>query len=64
MNDKAYKVLNPLSWFAPFNAIPLNPRLDNLKGKIILLYVASTNTYILRYSGNENLFLNGQNIFP
>lgn len=35
MNDKAYKVLNPLSWFAPFDAVPLNTRLDNLKGKII-----------------------------
>ncbi|MCX6012274.1 MAG: hypothetical protein NTV30_02445 [Chloroflexi bacterium] len=35
MNDKIYKVLNPLSWFAPFDAVPLNPRLDTLKGKTI-----------------------------
>ena len=37
---------------------------ENLKGRILLLYVVSTNSYILRYSGNENLLLNGQNIFP
>jgi ABC-type multidrug transport system ATPase subunit len=36
---------------------------ENLKGRINVLYIASTNTYILRYSGNEDLFLNGQNIF-
>ena len=35
MSEKVYKVLNPVSWFAPFNAVPLNPRLDSLKGKII-----------------------------
>jgi len=37
---------------------------ENLKGRIFILYIGSTNTYILRYSGNENLLLNGQNIFP
>jgi len=37
---------------------------DNLKDSIYILYVGSTNTYIMRYSGNENLLLNGQNIFP
>jgi ABC-type multidrug transport system ATPase subunit len=36
----------------------------NLKARIFLLYIASTNTYFLRYSGKEDLFLNGQNIFP
>jgi len=36
---------------------------ENLKGLIALLYIASTNTYILRYTGKEDLFLNGQNIF-
>ncbi len=36
---------------------------ENLKGSIVFLYIASTNTYILRYTGNEDLFLNGQNIF-
>lgn len=34
----------------------------NLKGTIIFLHVPSTNTYIMRYSGNEDLYLNGQNI--
>jgi len=29
------KVLNPESWMAPFDAVPLNPRLDSLAGKII-----------------------------
>ncbi|MDO9581198.1 MAG: ATP-binding cassette domain-containing protein [Bacteroidales bacterium] len=37
---------------------------ENLKGRIFLLYILSANTYILRYSGKEDLFLNGQNIFP
>jgi ABC transport system ATP-binding/permease protein len=36
---------------------------EHLKGKINFLHVGSTNTYIMRYSGNEDLFLNGQNIF-
>lgn len=36
---------------------------ENLKGRITFLHIHSTNTYILRYSGNEDLFLNGQNIF-
>lgn len=35
---------------------------ENLRGNIFLLHIKSTNTYILRYSGNEDLFLNGQNI--
>jgi len=37
---------------------------ENLRDNIFLLYLGSTNTYILRYSGKEDLFLNGQNIFP
>lgn len=36
----------------------------NLKNTISLLYISGTNTYILRYSGSLDLFLNGQNIFP
>ncbi|MCX6012078.1 MAG: hypothetical protein NTV30_01420 [Chloroflexi bacterium] len=32
-----YKVLNPESWMAPFNAVPLNPRLNELKGKVIAI---------------------------
>jgi ABC-type multidrug transport system ATPase subunit len=36
---------------------------ENLKGRLTLLYIRSTNTYMLRYSGDEDIFLNGQNIF-
>lgn len=37
---------------------------ENLAGTIAFLYLASTNTYILRYKGNADIYLNGQNIFP
>jgi ABC-type multidrug transport system ATPase subunit len=36
----------------------------NLLNSIYLLHIESTNNYILKYSGKEDLFLNGQNIFP
>jgi len=36
---------------------------ENLKDSILLLHIESTNSYILKYSGKEDLFLNGQNIF-
>jgi ABC-type multidrug transport system ATPase subunit len=36
---------------------------ENLKDSILLLHIESTNTFILKYSGKEDLFLNGQNIF-
>ena len=36
---------------------------ENLKGSIVFLHVVSTNTLLMRYSGKEDLFLNGQNIF-
>jgi ABC-type multidrug transport system ATPase subunit len=36
---------------------------ENLAGSLRFLHIGSTNTYILRYSGNEDIFLNGQNIF-
>ena len=35
---------------------------EHLTGKISFLYISSTNTYILRYEGHEDLYLNGQNI--
>src|SRR5512133_558790 len=35
---------------------------ENLKGAIAILYIRSTNTYLMRYKGNEVLYLNGQNI--
>ena len=33
--EKLYTVLNPESWVAPFEATPLSPRLDTLRGKVI-----------------------------
>jgi ABC-type multidrug transport system ATPase subunit len=36
---------------------------ENLNGIIQFLHIESTNTYMMRYSGNEDLYLNGQNIF-
>lgn len=35
---------------------------ENLSGEIFLLNIVSTNTYILRYLGDDDLYLNGQNI--
>jgi ABC-type multidrug transport system ATPase subunit len=37
---------------------------ENLRGRLLFLNVASTNTLLLRYEGRENHLLNGQNIFP
>jgi ABC-type multidrug transport system ATPase subunit len=37
---------------------------ENLRGNIYILYIASSNSYFLRYSGKDDLFLNGQNVFP
>lgn len=37
---------------------------ENLKGTICLLHVRSTKAYLLRYSGEDDLFLNGQKVFP
>jgi ABC-type multidrug transport system ATPase subunit len=35
-----------------------------IKGTISFLHVTSTNTYLMRYSGNDDLYLNGQTITP
>lgn len=35
-----------------------------LQGTLMFLYIPLNNTYLLRYSGHEDLYLNGQNIFP
>ena len=35
---------------------------EHLSGEIILLHISSTNTYAFRYLGEDNLYLNGQNI--
>lgn len=37
---------------------------NNLDGRIVVLWHATTNTYVFRYSGKSNLYLNGHNIFP
>jgi ABC-type multidrug transport system ATPase subunit len=36
----------------------------NLSGEILFLNIESTKSYILRYRGNDDLYLNGQHIFP
>ena len=35
---------------------------ENLRGKIVILYIRSTNTHLMRYTGHEELYLNGQGI--
>jgi ABC-type multidrug transport system ATPase subunit len=35
---------------------------ENLNGAISFLQIPSTNTFLMRYSGNADLYLNGQNI--
>ena len=37
---------------------------ENFKDTILILQIETTNSYILKYVGKEDLFLNGQNIFP
>jgi len=36
----------------------------NLTGEILFLHIPSTNTFIMRYLGNDDLYLNCQNIIP
>ncbi len=36
----------------------------NLDGELYILRIESTHTYILKYTGNDSLFLNSQNISP
>jgi len=74
LNIKSF-IMNPLYEFHDISRVLLvdNNRLPadeeikhlcipNLKGILIFLHIPSTNTYIMRYSGNEDLYLNGQNI--
>jgi ABC transport system ATP-binding/permease protein len=35
---------------------------ENLKGRIMFLNIRSTNTWLMRYEGDEVLYLNGQNV--
>ncbi len=51
---------NPASKFRRIKHI-YNP---NLAGELMFLSIASTKTFILRYTGDTNLYLNGQHIFP
>ena len=37
---------------------------EKMKGSMVFLHIPSTNTYLLRYIGHEDLYLNGQNISP
>jgi ABC-type multidrug transport system ATPase subunit len=37
-------------------------RRDNFRGILAFIHIQSTNTYILRYRGSADLYLNGQNI--
>jgi ABC-type multidrug transport system ATPase subunit len=36
----------------------------NLSGELTFLNIISTKTFVLRYTGDRNLYLNGQHIFP
>jgi ABC-type multidrug transport system ATPase subunit len=51
---------NPVCKFRKIKHI-YNP---SLSGELIFLNIVSVKTFILRYSGDRNLFLNGQHIFP
>jgi ABC-type multidrug transport system ATPase subunit len=37
---------------------------SNFSGELMFLNITSTKTFILRYNGDRNLYLNGQHIFP
>ncbi|MFN8258967.1 MAG: ATP-binding cassette domain-containing protein, partial [Bacteroidales bacterium] len=37
---------------------------QNLAGELIFLHILSTNTYLLKYEGEDSLYLNSQNIKP
>ncbi len=46
------------------NQLPYKQIYSDISGSIDILHVQSTNTFILRYSGTESIFLNNQNITP
>ncbi|MBN2632467.1 MAG: ATP-binding cassette domain-containing protein [Bacteroidales bacterium] len=35
---------------------------DKFRGRILFLHISSTDTYIMRYEGEDDIYLNGQNI--
>ncbi len=51
---------NPVCKFRKIKHI-YNP---NLAGELMFLSIASTKAFILRYTGDTNLYLDGQHIFP
>jgi ABC-type multidrug transport system ATPase subunit len=42
----------------------LHKYLGNITGSIVFLHIKSTNTFAFRYFGNQDIYLNGQNITP
>lgn len=42
----------------------LHKYLGNITGSIIFLHIQSTHTFAFRYVGNQDIYLNGQNITP
>lgn len=42
----------------------LHKYIGNITGSIVFLHIKSTNTFAFRYVGNQDLYLNGQNITP
>jgi ABC transport system ATP-binding/permease protein len=74
LNIKSF-IMNPLYQFHDIsrillvdnNILPVDEEIKhqcvaNLKGILIFLHIPSTNTYLTRYSGSGELYLNGQNI--
>jgi len=74
LNIKSF-IMNPMNEFhdrsriliIDKNKVPVDEQIKhvwnpNLKGIILFLHVPSTNTYIIRYSGSEDLYLNGLNL--
>jgi len=48
----------------PFVGSIRHIREKELEGRVAILHHSSTDTFVFRYLGNLNLFLNGQNIIP
>lgn len=64
MDIEKDKILVADSKKTPFVRGIRHIREKGLDGRIAFLHHASTDTYVVRYLGNMNLFLNGQNIIP
>ncbi len=60
---------NDMLLFIDANEASYNPNIKHMQcekmdGRIVVLHISSTNTYLFRYSGNMVLFINGHNIKP